>query len=197
MQCVPPKALTALQLRFARVPRHRCAGARRCRPLISARSSRPAALSLFTGVVSALAALLVEYALDVSDAVVAAVTGTVLAVFALITRAAVTGGRRTATGGDPAGTAPAVDSPATLRRGWPDHLLRDSSRPGTAGTGHGRRVDLADALCGRDPVVGPQVEFGDIGESRHQPTPSGERRQEQQQMRVFGFVLRHGCTSLG
>jgi hypothetical protein len=53
---------------------------------VMAWATRPAAPSLFTGVVAALAALLVEYGLDVPDATVAAVSGTVLAVFALITR---------------------------------------------------------------------------------------------------------------
>jgi hypothetical protein len=49
-------------------------------------TTRPAAPALFTGVVTALAALLVEYGLNVSDGTVAAVSGTVLAGFALITR---------------------------------------------------------------------------------------------------------------
>ena len=54
--------------------------------VVMAWATRPAAPALFTGVVAALAAMLVEYGLDVSDEVVAAVTGLVLAVFALITR---------------------------------------------------------------------------------------------------------------
>jgi hypothetical protein len=53
---------------------------------IIAWATRPAAPALFTGVVTALAALLVEYGLDVPDTTTAAVSGAVLAVFALITR---------------------------------------------------------------------------------------------------------------
>jgi hypothetical protein len=53
---------------------------------VMAWTTRPAAPALFTGVVTALAALLVEYGLNVPDATVAAVSGTVLAGFTLITR---------------------------------------------------------------------------------------------------------------
>lgn len=57
---------------------------------IMAWATTPTAPALFTGIVTALAALLVEYQLDVPDATVAAVSSIVLAVFALITRAQVT-----------------------------------------------------------------------------------------------------------
>lgn len=53
---------------------------------IIAATTRPAAPALFTGVVAAGAALLTEYGLNVSDGVVAAVSSTVLAVFALVAR---------------------------------------------------------------------------------------------------------------
>lgn len=53
---------------------------------VMAWATRPATPALFTGIVTAGAALLVEYGLDVSDKVVAAVTALVLAVFALIAR---------------------------------------------------------------------------------------------------------------
>lgn len=56
---------------------------------VTAWATRPAMPALYTGAVTALAALLVEYGLDVSDEVVAAVSGTVLALFALLTRAQV------------------------------------------------------------------------------------------------------------
>jgi hypothetical protein len=53
---------------------------------VMAWTTRPAAPALFTGVVTALAALLVEYGLNVPDATVAAVSSTVLAGLTLITR---------------------------------------------------------------------------------------------------------------
>lgn len=49
-------------------------------------TTRPVAPGLVTGVVTAGAALLAEYGLDLPDATVGAVTAAVLAVFALITR---------------------------------------------------------------------------------------------------------------
>lgn len=49
-------------------------------------TTRPVAPGLVTGVVAAGAALLVEYGMEVPDAAVGAVSGAVLAVFALISR---------------------------------------------------------------------------------------------------------------
>lgn len=54
--------------------------------LILVATTRPVAPGLVTGVVTAGAALLAEYGLQVDDAVVAAVSGATLAVFALLTR---------------------------------------------------------------------------------------------------------------
>lgn len=49
-------------------------------------TTRPVAPGMVTGIVTAGAALLAEYGLDVSDATVASISGATLAVFALITR---------------------------------------------------------------------------------------------------------------
>lgn len=54
--------------------------------LVLVATTRPVAPAMVTGVVTAGAALLAEYGLDASDATVAAISGAVLAVFALITR---------------------------------------------------------------------------------------------------------------
>lgn len=54
--------------------------------LILVATTRPVAPGLVTGVVTAGAALLAEYGLQVDDATVAAISGATLAVFALITR---------------------------------------------------------------------------------------------------------------
>lgn len=51
--------------------------------VITAATTRPVAPALFAGLVAAGAALLVEYGLDVSDGVVAAVSGAIIAGFAL------------------------------------------------------------------------------------------------------------------
>lgn len=72
---------------------------------VMAWATRPVGPALFTGVVAAGAALLVEYGLDVSDVTVAAVSGTVLAVFALITRGQVS----------PVQDVPVAGSPPRLR----------------------------------------------------------------------------------
>lgn len=54
--------------------------------LVTAWATRPAMPALYTGAVTALAALLAEYGLHASDEVVASVSGVVLAAFALLTR---------------------------------------------------------------------------------------------------------------
>jgi hypothetical protein len=54
--------------------------------LITAWATRPAMPALYTGAVTALAALLAQYGLHLSDQVVAGLSGTVLAVFALLAR---------------------------------------------------------------------------------------------------------------
>jgi hypothetical protein len=53
---------------------------------VTAWATRPAMPALYTGAVTALAALLTEYGLHLSDQVVASVSGVVLAVFAFLTR---------------------------------------------------------------------------------------------------------------
>lgn len=54
--------------------------------LILVATTRPIAPAMVTGVVTAGAALLVEYGLNAPDATVATISATVMAVFALITR---------------------------------------------------------------------------------------------------------------
>lgn len=54
--------------------------------IIIALTTRPVGPSLFTGAWTALVALFAEYQLDLSDELVAAVSGLILAIFAFITR---------------------------------------------------------------------------------------------------------------
>ena len=60
---------------------------------IIAATTRPVAPALFTGVVTAGVAVLVEYGMHVSDEVVGAASALVLALFALLTRAQVSPAR--------------------------------------------------------------------------------------------------------
>ncbi len=68
--------------------------------LVIAATTRPVAPALFTAVVTAAAALFAEYGMHASDALIAGITGLVLAGFTLITRPQVT------PNADPRPTAP-------------------------------------------------------------------------------------------